>query len=220
MPAYLERYDLFVFDLDGTLADTAADIAVSLNHALEHLGREPLTLEEVTRLVGNGARVLLRLALGAAGTDEGVERGLAAFLEHYRLQCVRQTRLYPGVRECLEGLAGAPGRRDLAVLTNKPLDHSERILQALGVRGFFRRVLGGDNAPARKPHPGGLLLLMEDLGHRPGRTLLVGDSATDAETARAAGTAVALVPYGFQPQAWHEARPDPRIGSLVDLIGG
>src|SRR5687768_6606845 len=105
MTQFIELYDLFVFDLDGTLADTLEDIARSLNRALAGLGRASLDLGAVRGLVGNGARVLLERALGAGSEKETVERALGLFIEDYTANCLVSTSLYPGVPETLEGLA-------------------------------------------------------------------------------------------------------------------
>src|SRR5262245_7690030 len=129
MPTFRDLYDLFVFDLDGTLADTRQDLATSLNHALSLLGLPPLSLEAVTRFVGDGARVLIERALGSRATGSAVERALEAFLDDYRETCVKTTSLYPGVRTTLESLKP----KDLAVLTNKPLYPTRRILAAQGL---------------------------------------------------------------------------------------
>ena len=129
MPTFRELYDLFVFDLDGTLADTREDLARSVNHALSTLGLLPLPLEAVTRHVGDGARVLMERALGPQASGETVDRALKAFLDDYREACVRATKLYPEVRSTLEALK----EKDLAVLTNKPLFHSQKILAAHGI---------------------------------------------------------------------------------------
>jgi phosphoglycolate phosphatase len=213
--SFRTQFDLFVFDLDGTLVDSVRDIAASVNHALGRLGQAPLALERVRQCVGRGARVLIERVLGEEAGPEDVERGLEAFLEHYKDQCVVDTTLYPGVAEALEGLED----KALAVLTNKPLEHSVKILDSLEIRARFRIVLGGDSLPTKKPEPDGLVSLVEELGYRPARTLLVGDTTTDGLTARAAGVPVALVPYGFEKDTEWEVAPDYRLSTLADLLG-
>lgn len=229
MPTFQDTFDLFVFDLDGTLVDSGRDIAASLNHALSTLDLPPLSYEQVLRCVGRGARVLLERALSWSREDGSarVESGLAAFLEHYRDECTRRTLLYPGTAETLAGLAGS----GLAIDTNKPGFQCEKILTHLGVRDQFQAVVDGDgrillagDSPVRrnlqrKPAPDGLNALSQQLGHSLDRMLLIGDTSTDALTARAAGTRVALVPYGFEPASDWEEEPDFRLDSLCELLG-
>ncbi|HVR75308.1 MAG TPA: HAD-IA family hydrolase [Planctomycetota bacterium] len=209
-----DRYDLFVFDLDGTLADTREDIASSVSNAFCSLGLEPVPIDVVTRHVGDGARKLLARCLGEPASEEMVDRALAAFLDNYRVECTRRTRLYPGVLEALEALQPTP----LAVLTNKPHFHSTKILEALKVARFFGAVIGGDSLPRKKPDPAGLEWILERFGCARERAVLVGDSKVDMETARAAGTASAFVTYGFQPDAGRDHPPDHVLGSLLDLV--
>ena len=216
MPHFLDSFDLFVFDLDGTLADTREDISDSVNHALEACGRPPVDVETVTRFVGDGARMLIERALGPGAPEASITSALEQFLAHYRDGCVRKTRLYPGVRETLEGLRG----RDLAVLTNKPLFHSRKILARLGIEAFFRRIEGGDSVPAKKPDPSGLRLIAETLNRGLSRTLVVGDSSVDVRTAHAAGSRAAFVTYGFRPESRSEEPPDFILGSLSELVTG
>src|SRR5262245_64212230 len=124
---FTERYDLFVFDLDGTLADTREDIAASVNYALHALGLPPCDLETVTGYIGNGAQVLLRRALGAEAPPAEVEKGLRLFLEHYAGHCLDRTVLYPQVKRTVERLEGA-GKK-LAVVTNKQTAMSLPIIE-------------------------------------------------------------------------------------------
>lgn len=210
-----DRYELLVFDLDGTLADTSDDLARSINHALETVGRDPLPLADVLRYVGNGARVLIERALGDEGTESArIEAVLERFLEHYESNCLVETQLYPGVTRTLRAL----GKKQLAVLTNKPLLPCRRILSGLGILELFQRVEGGDSAPARKPDPRGLLCLLEALGVSPEHTLLLGDTDVDVETARRGGTHVAGVTYGFRPGDFAEHPPDYLLDSLDELL--
>jgi phosphoglycolate phosphatase len=214
LPPLLETFDLLVFDLDGTLAETREDIHASVNYALGTLGRPPLGLDAVSRYVGNGARVLIERALGSAARPKDVEEVLDSFLAHYGEHCLERTRLYPGVEDGLRRLAGRP----LGVLTNKPLRPTTKILSGLGILHAFAAVVGGDSAPAKKPDPRGLLSLCSRFGAAPGRTLLVGDTAVDVETARNAGTRVAGVSYGFRPEDFAASPPDYEIQSFGELL--
>lgn len=217
MQTFPEAYDLFIFDLDGTIADTCEDLAESVNHALSMVGAARLDLSTVRSYVGDGARRLMERAVGGQGNEETISAALAAFLSHYRDACTQRTRLYPGAREGLEGLR-ARGKL-LTVLTNKPQYPTLRILESLGVAPLFARIEGGDAVPARKPDPAALLRCTQDLGVSRDRTLMVGDSGIDVRTARAAGVGVAFVPYGFRPETPNETPPDYVLSSLEDLLG-
>jgi phosphoglycolate phosphatase len=185
---------LITFDLDGTLIDSVKDLTDAANALLAELGGPPLPDEAVARMVGEGAAVLVRRALTAAGIDPGTPAALERFLDLYDARLLANTRVYPTTMEMLVKLAE---RHRLAVLTNKPAAASERILEGLGIRERFHAVIGGDTPFGRKPNPAGLLHLVETAGVAPASTLLVGDSRVDLETARRAGTRICLARYGF-----------------------
>ena len=185
---------LIVFDLDGTLVDSKRDLADSANALIAELGGALLTEEQIAGMVGEGAALLVRRTLAAAGLDPESPRALERFLEIYDGRLLDHTRLYDGMADVLVELQV---RAALAVLTNKPSRASERILDGLGVRARFRAVLGGDTPFGRKPDPGGLNHLIAAAGATPGTTLLVGDSPIDYDTARRAGTRICLARYGF-----------------------
>lgn len=216
MAAEHSPYDAFIFDLDGTLAETRRDIAAAVNDALSSLGRPALDPGVVTRMVGDGARKLLERAVGSDAPPGQLERGLEVFLAAYLERCLETTTLYPGTRAALTGLA--PAR--LAVLTNKPRAHTIKILEGLGILSRFESVVCGDDAWPRKPDPAGLLHLVALLGAPPARTLYVGDSAVDLETARRAGVPAGFVTYGFRPEAREGQRPEQVLGDLRELLPG
>jgi len=178
---------LLVFDLDGTLADTRDDLAASVNAALAAIGRAPLPIGTVVGFVGDGARNLLTRCLAAEGGSPPapgtVDAALSAFLEHYREHCLVETRAYPGLAEALDRL---PGYRK-AVLTNKPGAPAVRILEGLGMAGYFGHVFGGDNPYGQKPEPAALRKLMELEDARPEETVMIGDGVQDLRAARRAG---------------------------------
>lgn len=178
-------YDLLIFDLDGTLVDTADDIADSLLETLAELGRPPIPRADIVAAIGNGVRKLVEKT--AAPPHEPV---VEKFLETYSRRCLFRTKLYPGVAETLDTLAGRK-----VVLTNKPLAMSLKILGALGIAHHFERVYGGDSLPVRKPDPEVVRRVMADTGAR--RPVLIGDSGVDVATARAAGIPVIAVTYGY-----------------------
>lgn len=189
----LERM-LVVFDLDGTLIDSWRDLASSANALLREHGVPPLPERDVAALVGDGAAVFVERAFRAAGKRAAPPDALARFLVLYDAHLLDTTRPYPGVPELLATLAP---RARLAVLTNKPGPATRRILDGTGLARWIDAVVAGDGPFPRKPDPTGLRHLVAELGASPGRTLLVGDSAVDLETARRAGTCVCLARYGF-----------------------
>ncbi len=184
---------LIAFDLDGTLIDSRRDLADSANQLIEELGGQPLTEEQVGSMVGEGAALLVRRALTAAGRGARAH-ALERFLEIYDERLLNHTRAYDGVADVVRGLRG---RARLAVLTNKPTKPTERILAGLGLRDLFDEVIGGDGAHPRKPDPAGLNAMMASANASPAETLLVGDSPIDLETAQRAGVSCCLVSYGF-----------------------
>ncbi len=185
---------LLVFDLDGTLIDSRRDLADATNALLADLGAAPLPIESVTAMVGEGAAVLVRRALTAAGLDPATPGALDRFLAAYDQRLLVHTRPYPGIADALDTL-----RTDatLAVLTNKPTHPTSTILTALALAPYFAQVIGGDTPYGRKPDPAGLLHIVRAVGASPESTMLVGDSRIDRETAQRAGTPVCLARYGF-----------------------
>lgn len=185
---------LIVFDLDGTLVDSSVDLANAVNALILELGGRPLSLSDVVRMVGDGAQVLVRRALTAAGLERFPPWALERFLAHYDPHLLDHTVPYPGL---VEALNWTGERLPMAVLTNKPARATELMLEGLGLRRHFRDVIGGDTAFGRKPDPAGLTHLATVAGVVPGRVLLVGDSPVDLATARNAGTQICLARYGF-----------------------
>ena len=211
--------DLLIFDLDGTLIDSKRDLALSVNATRAHLGMGPLDIGKISSYVGNGAPVLIRRALGEQATDVLVEEALDFFLEYYREHKLDNTRLYPGVPESLDRLRAA-GKR-LAVLTNKPVAPSRGIVDGLGVSGHFFQIYGGNSFIFKKPNPIGVEKLMAEAGVDRGRTLMVGDSGVDVETARNAGVQACGVTYGFAPETLSNPAPDllvDRMDELADWV--
>ena len=213
----MSRARLVVFDLDGTLVDSTRDLAAAVNATIAQLapGRPPLPIGVVRSYIGNGAGVLVAKSLEAAGIEARPEAVLPLFLECYGRCLLDTTALYPGVLETLEALAD----RTLAVLTNKPGDMSRAILAGLGVSSRFARILGGGDVPGRKPDPAGLLRLMEETGAGAGETVLVGDSAVDVRTGRAAGVRTVGVTFGLDPESLEADPPDVLIGHMRELLG-
>ena len=185
---------LIVFDLDGTLIDSQRDLADAANALIVERGGAPLPVDTIAGMVGEGAALLVRRALSAAGLPAAGEQALARFLDLYDQRLLQTTTLYGGMDGVLDELVDAS---PLAVLTNKPLRATQRILEGLGIAHRFRWVVGGDGPFPRKPNPAALRHLMVEAATSPARTVMVGDSAVDLATARAAGTRVCLARYGF-----------------------
>jgi phosphoglycolate phosphatase len=202
-----------VFDLDGTLIDSVRDLAASASELVTSLGGRPLPPSEVAGMVGDGALMLVQRALAAAGVDAKASAALARFLEIYSRRLLDTTTPYPGVEEAL---AIASRRASLAVLTNKPLAPSERILDALGLARYFDAIVGGDGPLGRKPLPAAL----QTLARGSQRLLLVGDSPIDWQTATAAGCAFAWARYGFGAARFDDEQPDTPyvLERPIDLI--
>jgi len=208
--------DLLVFDLDGTLVDSQRDLADAVNATRAWMGLEPLPQVTVAQYVGNGAPVLVQRALPDAGKEDW-SRGLKYFLEYYREHMLDSTVLYPGVREALDRLHAE--RTPLAVLTNKPIRFTLQMLEGLGIDLHFFRVYGGNSFPEKKPDPAGLNALVTESGADRARTIMVGDSAVDVDTARNAGVQACGVRWGFQPETFVSSPPDFLISDLRELIG-
>jgi phosphoglycolate phosphatase len=209
-------FQVVAFDLDGTLADTAPDLADALNRTLAELGREPVAAEAVRHMIGHGARALLRRGLAATGeaSEALVDQGFPIFLDHYRAQLSAGTSLYPGLEAALADLADQGVA--LAVCTNKIETLTLPLLHALGLADRFDAVVGGDTLPVRKPDPAPLHAAIARAGG--GRAAFVGDSITDADTARAAGVPFVAVSFGFSDRPVEQLGADRIIDRYEDLI--
>lgn len=218
MTTWRRRFDALLFDLDGTLVETAPDLCAALNYCLERAGRPIVSVAEVRHMVGDGARALLRRGLAAAGApapEAEVERWFGVLLEHYRAHVAEASHPFEGVPETLDALRAAGAR--CAVCTNKPIAHTRALLDALDLSGHFEVVLGGDSLPVRKPDPGHLLAALDALQAPPERAVMVGDSANDLMAARAAGVPVVLVSFGYTAVPAAELGPDALIHSFAEL---
>ena len=171
----LSSVHALIFDLDGTLIDSKEDLIHSVNAMLRELGRGELAEETISGYIGHGAPQLVARALGDGSTEEERQRGLQFFLSYYEFHKMDMTCAYPGVAETLEQLASMP----MAVLTNKPVRISERILEAMGLSKYFRAIYGGNSFKTKKPDPLGAKTILRELGAEPRGALLVGDSEVD-----------------------------------------
>jgi phosphoglycolate phosphatase len=215
LPSPLEAV---VFDLDGTLVDTAPDLHAHLNEVLAEHGRPGLALAEIRPMIGDGARALLERGLRASGglpAGVDLERLFAEFLRRYTATPARFGGAYPGVVDVLEELAAAGVR--LGICTNKPQAPTERLLAELDLERFFAAVIGGDALAVRKPDAGHLRTVLARLGVDARRAALVGDSQTDLLTARAAGVPCVLVSFGYTPVPAQDLGADQVIDDMAEL---
>ena len=211
---------LVIFDLDGTLVDSAADLVLSVNATLRHMGRSPLDKEMICSYVGKGAPLLIRRALGERTSEEEAKRGLRFFLRYYWDHKLDNTSLYPGARRTLEQLANGVGsrqRRVLGVLTNKPVIVSRDMLEDLNLMRLFRFVHGGDSFATKKPHPEGVESILADTGIPASEAMIVGDSDVDIAAGANAGIWTCGVTYGFGDLRLQENPPDLLVHKLPEL---
>jgi len=194
---------IIVCDLDGTLIDSARDISESISEMVESYGAQPLPIADVVTMVGDGAPILVRRALQQSGLDASPEEALARYTQIYDRRLMNHTAPYDGV---VESLGVVLRRGPLAVLTNKPLGPSIGILEALGLRGFLTRVIGGDGEYGRKPDPAGLLALQALAPSD--QLVLLGDSPADWKAAEAAHVPFVFARYGFGAGKFGARPPD------------
>jgi phosphoglycolate phosphatase len=229
MIRFLHRFDshrirLLVFDLDGTLIDSRLDLIRSVNAMLRHMGRPELEGDVIASYVGDGAPVLVRRALDNTDDEGLLCRALDFFLGYYRQHKLDHTTVYEGIPEVLSGLAQPLDgvHRLLAVLSNKPVNPSRDIVQALGLGDFFVRVYGGNSFATKKPDPLGVCTILEETGVAADEALIIGDSSVDVETGRNAGLWTCGVTYGFAPHSLQDVPPDVVVEDpreLRDLLG-
>jgi phosphoglycolate phosphatase len=207
-----------VFDLDGTLVDTAPDLCAAMNYALTQLGRPTVPADLARDMAGQGARKLIEKGLLVSGTApaELVEAGLPYFLRFYAEHIADQSRVFPGVELALDTLAAAGSR--LAICTNKPVALSKALVTALGWDGRFAANLGFDSVPSPKPDPAHLFATIAAVGGDPATTAYVGDSITDTVTARSAAVPVVAVSFGFSDRPVAELGADIVIDHYDELV--
>ena len=209
---------LVVFDLDGTLAETAGDLMGALNHVLSLDGLPPLPVEQARSLLGAGGRALIRRGFTAAGRpldEDRLEDLFRLFLAFYEAHIADHSHLYPGVVEALDRLE-ARGYA-FAVCTNKMEAAAKRLLAALGVADRFRAICGQDTFAVFKPQAGALLGTIARAGGDPARCVMVGDSHTDIDTAKAARVPCVAVDFGYTDRPVGEFGPD-RVISHFDAL--
>jgi len=209
--------DLVIFDLDGTLVDTAPDIAGALAAALAPLGVATPPLAVVKEMVGDGARELIRRALARAGVEGDLDALHATFLAHYRAHVSDRSAVYPGILEALAALHAAGVAS--AVLTNKPGDIARRLLGELALADRFVATIGDGDGFARKPDPAAALSLIAGARTQPARTAVVGDGLPDVRMARALGARAIAATWGYAAADRLAAeQPDVLAGTPADAV--
>jgi phosphoglycolate phosphatase len=218
-------FDLVMFDLDGTLVETAPEILDAVNDALRHFNLPEVSQQQVNDWIGHGTLELLVKALAqVTGVDVAEVRAstrlgqiVPVYNQAYNARCGTRSQLYPEVRDTLLALR-AQGVK-LAVVTNKEARYTQVVLDAHGLSSLFDLVISGDTFPRKKPDPTGVVHILAHFGVAPARALFVGDSSIDAATARAAGMPVWLLPYGYNMgQAVETCAPDRVISDVSALL--
>jgi len=224
MVRFHRRFDphstkLVIFDLDGTLIDSRLDLMHSVNAMLRHLGRPDLPGEVVASYVGDGAPMLIRRALGDSKDEKLFKDALEFFLAYYKEHKLDHTTVYAGIPEALRQIRSNGKRRQMAVLSNKPVNPSRAIVEALGLAPFFTHVYGGNSFRTKKPDPLGIRAILNETGVSAAAAVMVGDSSIDVLTGRNAGLATCGVTYGFAPHTFAAAQPDVSVDTPEELGG-
>jgi len=187
--------ELIIFDLDGTLIDSSDDIAWAANMTLVYMGYNEMDLDAIKEGIGWGVKTLLQKLMPQEG-PERIDDARVKFLEYYWDHLTVNTILYPGVRETIDYFKDHD--KKMAIVTNKPIKFTEKILNELALKDFFLMVLGGDSLVNRKPDPEPVEKVISTLGVTKGKTVFVGDSKVDGETGKRAGIFTIGVEYGFR----------------------
>jgi phosphoglycolate phosphatase len=208
-----------IFDLDGTLVDTAPDLIAAANHALSDIGLDPVPGKILAPAIALGARFMIKDGLKHSGRDlpeAEVDRLLTLFLDYYLANIANDSRPYPGAVACLETLRS--GRARLGVCTNKRSHLSKALIEALRLEPLLDAVVGRDSVAKSKPHPDHLIETVHRAGGSMGRAIMVGDTAVDVATARAAGVPVIGVTFGYSDTPMADLQPDVVISHYDELL--
>lgn len=217
---------LLIFDLDGTLIDSRQDLTNSVNAMLRNYGRPELPCDLIATYIGDGAPMLVRRALGDPDDEKFVAEALVFFLAYYREHKLDNTYVYEGIRESLNDIRAARnGDIKMAVLSNKPVNPSRAICEALGLSEFFFQTYGGNSFPTKKPDPQGAFELLKEAQVKPEQAVMIGDSANDVLTAQNAGMFSVGLKYGLSPATLEKVPPDilldrpDELGELFAKVG-
>ncbi len=207
-----------VFDLDGTLADTSRDLIEAANACFKALGHGPLLDPQVDAATAfRGGKAMLRLGFSRIGTagEEAVDAEFPKLLKHYARDLDGYTRLYPGALDAVKALRGSGFAT--SICTNKPEGLAEALMQSLGARDLFGALVGADTLPVRKPDPEPFRQAVLRAGGDPAHAVLIGDTVTDRDTARAAGVPIVLVTFGPEGEKVADMEPDALLSDYRDL---
>jgi phosphoglycolate phosphatase len=224
-PIPKDKLKLLIFDLDGTLVDSRQDLANSINMMLRNYHREELNPDVIATYIGDGAPTLVRRSLGfqddheiGPKEEEFIEDALVFFLEWYREHKLDNTYCYHGVLDALRALQSSANGRVMSVLSNKPVNPSRAIVNALGMSEFFKAVYGGNSFETKKPDPLGVQMLLKEFNVRPEEAVIIGDSDVDMMTGRNAGIYSVGVTYGLSPETLHETPGDVMADSASEWL--
>lgn len=214
----LDQIKLLIFDLDGTLVDSRIDLVNSVNAMLKNFRRPQLPADVIATYVGDGAPMLVRRALGDPQDEGFVKEALEFFLGYYRVHKLDNTHVYPGVNAALLAARKTDAfERRMAVLSNKPVNPSRQIVEALGLASFFTQIYGGNSFSTKKPDPEGANKIIAESGVEPEEAMIIGDSAIDVITGQGAGMYTCGVTYGFAPHTLEDAPPDVLLDTPQEL---
>jgi len=208
-----------VFDLDGTLVDSAPDLLNATNHVLALAGRRSITLDQIRYMIGSGAKAMIRQGFeltGAPADEREIDALWDPFIDHYKANIAVDSTLFPDCERALKALQGLGAT--LAVCTNKQEALARQVLEELGIAPLFAACLGADSVPERKPNGDHILLTLEAAGRPAEKAIMIGDSQTDEKAARNAGLPFIFVPFGYGPGTPDQVHAAAVVNRYSDMI--
>lgn len=207
-----------IFDLDGVIIDSAADIAAAVQYTLNRFDKPILTMDEIISYVGYGPEVLIRRSFKEC-SEELIQQAIPFYRQYYWEHALVDTRLYPGVKETLEFIACRMVGKKIALVTNKPEPVTKSILLGLGVQKYFAVVVGPESVEKIKPDPEGINLVLRQFGLESNQAIMVGDTYIDIRAGKAAGVVTCAVSYGLGNQEdLFASQPDITIDHIAELL--